>query len=172
MQIFFFRGTQPNLTALLPSCLCPYFSFSFSLLQNATIRSFDWHMQQRSAPLATHRRLLGTGPHIPFFFSSLIFCSLPFCFVFDYFLSLAFFSSACLLVFTPLSHILGFLCFLGAGCRVYKPFNPLLGETYELVRPDLGYRSLAEQVIICVGFSSSFLRIWSLSSFCDCLAKP
>lgn len=30
--------------------------------------------------------------------------------------------------------------------RVAKPFNPLLGETYEYVRPDKGYRFLAEQV--------------------------
>lgn len=30
--------------------------------------------------------------------------------------------------------------------RVAKPFNPLLGETYEYVRPDLGYRFVIEQV--------------------------
>ncbi|KAJ3182224.1 hypothetical protein HDU85_003266 [Gaertneriomyces sp. JEL0708] len=30
--------------------------------------------------------------------------------------------------------------------RVQKPFNPLLGETYELVRPDKQYRYLSEQV--------------------------
>ncbi|WBW74528.1 sterol transfer protein Osh2 [Schizosaccharomyces osmophilus] len=30
--------------------------------------------------------------------------------------------------------------------RVAKPFNPLLGETYELCRPDKGYRFLIEQV--------------------------
>lgn len=30
--------------------------------------------------------------------------------------------------------------------RVAKPFNPLLGETYEYVRPDKGYRFLVEQV--------------------------
>ena len=30
--------------------------------------------------------------------------------------------------------------------RHSKPFNPLLGETYELVRPDLGYCLLVEQV--------------------------
>ena len=30
--------------------------------------------------------------------------------------------------------------------RVSKPFNPLLGETYEYVRPDKSYRFLAEQV--------------------------
>lgn len=30
--------------------------------------------------------------------------------------------------------------------RVAKPFNPLLGETYEYVRPDMGFRFFAEQV--------------------------
>ncbi|KAL2911287.1 hypothetical protein HK105_209244 [Polyrhizophydium stewartii] len=30
--------------------------------------------------------------------------------------------------------------------RVNKPFNPMLGETYELVRPDKRYRYLSEQV--------------------------
>ncbi|KAG8528803.1 uncharacterized protein KY384_006492 [Bacidia gigantensis] len=30
--------------------------------------------------------------------------------------------------------------------RIAKPFNPLLGETYEYVRPDKGYRFLVEQV--------------------------
>ncbi|XP_065062635.1 oxysterol-binding protein-related protein 1-like [Rhopilema esculentum] len=30
--------------------------------------------------------------------------------------------------------------------RIGKPFNPLLGETYELVREDLGFKLIAEQV--------------------------
>lgn len=30
--------------------------------------------------------------------------------------------------------------------RVGKPFNPLLGETYELIREDLGFKLIAEQV--------------------------
>ena len=30
--------------------------------------------------------------------------------------------------------------------RTGKPFNPLLGETYEMVRPDRGYRCIVEQV--------------------------
>lgn len=30
--------------------------------------------------------------------------------------------------------------------RVAKPFNPLLGETFEYVRPDKGYRFFCEQV--------------------------
>jgi oxysterol-binding protein-related protein 1/2 len=30
--------------------------------------------------------------------------------------------------------------------RLSKPFNPLLGETYELVRDDLGFRIVCEQV--------------------------
>ncbi|KAJ7351002.1 Oxysterol-binding protein- protein 1 [Desmophyllum pertusum] len=32
--------------------------------------------------------------------------------------------------------------------RVGKPFNPLLGETFELVREDLGFKLIAEQVSI------------------------
>ena len=31
--------------------------------------------------------------------------------------------------------------------RHSKPFNPLLGETYELVRPDMGYCIVTEQVL-------------------------
>ena len=30
--------------------------------------------------------------------------------------------------------------------RLSKPFNPLLGETYELTREDLGFRIISEQV--------------------------
>jgi hypothetical protein len=30
--------------------------------------------------------------------------------------------------------------------RIWKPFNPLLGETYELIREDLGFRIVLEQV--------------------------
>ena len=30
--------------------------------------------------------------------------------------------------------------------RFYKPFNPLLGETFESVRDDLGYAVISEQV--------------------------
>ena len=30
--------------------------------------------------------------------------------------------------------------------RHSKPFNPLLGETFEYVRPDLGYYCVTEQV--------------------------
>jgi hypothetical protein len=30
--------------------------------------------------------------------------------------------------------------------RFYKPFNPLLGETFESVRDDLGYTVISEQV--------------------------
>ena len=30
--------------------------------------------------------------------------------------------------------------------RVAKPFNPLLGETYEYARPDKGYRFFIEQI--------------------------
>ncbi|PVU98704.1 hypothetical protein BB560_000576 [Smittium megazygosporum] len=31
--------------------------------------------------------------------------------------------------------------------RIAKPFNPLLGETFEYVRPDLKYRAFSEQVV-------------------------
>lgn len=33
-----------------------------------------------------------------------------------------------------------------------KPFNPLLGETYECVREDKGFRFVAEQVINLIEF--------------------
>ena len=32
--------------------------------------------------------------------------------------------------------------------RHSKPFNPLLGETFEYVRPDLGYYCITEQVSV------------------------
>lgn len=31
-----------------------------------------------------------------------------------------------------------------------KPFNPILGETYECVREDKGFKFIAEQVSLCV----------------------
>lgn len=38
-----------------------------------------------------------------------------------------------------------------------KPFNPLLGETYECIREDKGFRFIAEQVTVrCVGGFPSF----------------
>ena len=43
-----------------------------------------------------------------------------------------------------------------------KPFNPLLGETYECIREDKGWRFLAEQVGIEGGSSFGLL-----SSFCN-----
>ena len=33
-----------------------------------------------------------------------------------------------------------------ATTRTAKPFNPILGETFEMLRDDLGYRYFAEQV--------------------------
>lgn len=33
----------------------------------------------------------------------------------------------------------------GTGQRTVKPFNPLLGETFELVYPEKGYRALVEK---------------------------
>ena len=39
--------------------------------------------------------------------------------------------------------------------RTQKPFNPLLGETYECDRlSDMGWRSVAEQVLMCLFFNS------------------
>jgi len=35
------------------------------------------------------------------------------------------------------------MCFC---CRFWKPFNPLLGETFELINNDVGYALVAEQV--------------------------
>eukprot|EP00052_Salpingoeca_macrocollata_P013271 m.103634 g.103634 ORF g.103634 m.103634 type:complete len:476 (-) comp18844_c0_seq3:87-1514(-) len=49
-----------------------------------------------------------------------------------------------------LAHVAAFgsACFASSaeGYRVYKPFNPLLSETFELIRPDLGFRAVGEQV--------------------------
>lgn len=47
-----------------------------------------------------------------------------------------------------LVYVAGFAASEYAGTigRVAKPFNPLLGETYEYVRPDQGYRFFIEQV--------------------------
>jgi len=47
-----------------------------------------------------------------------------------------------------LAYVAGFAASEYAGTigRVAKPFNPLLGETYEYVRPDKGYRFFVEQV--------------------------
>ena len=37
--------------------------------------------------------------------------------------------------------------YAGTANRGSKPFNPLLGETFELVRPDRGFRFIAEKVV-------------------------
>ncbi len=36
-----------------------------------------------------------------------------------------------------------------------KPFNPILGETYECLRPDKGFRFIAEQVSMHISLISS-----------------
>lgn len=51
----------------------------------------------------------------------------------------------------PTERMVYVAAFAAGGCastigRVAKPFNPLLGETYEYVRPDKGYRFFIEQV--------------------------
>ena len=45
-------------------------------------------------------------------------------------------------------YVAAFACSIYASTigRVAKPFNPLLGETFEYVRPDKGYRMILEQV--------------------------
>lgn len=57
------------------------------------------------------------------------------------------------------------------AARVGKPFNPLLGETFEFDRTeDLGWRSLAEQVKVLVSIdfvartSSIFTKGWHLDN--------
>ena len=47
-----------------------------------------------------------------------------------------------------LVYVTGFAASIYASTigRVAKPFNPLLGETYEYCRPDIGYRFFVEQV--------------------------
>eukprot|EP01137_Pigoraptor_chileana_P015374 Opistho-2@71204 len=49
---------------------------------------------------------------------------------------------------TRIAHVAAFASsyFAASEGRVGKPFNPLLGETYELVREEYGFRALAEQV--------------------------
>lgn len=42
-----------------------------------------------------------------------------------------------------------------------KPFNPVLGETYECLRPDRGFRFISEQVTQVLPL---FLIIWDLRS--------
>ena len=40
--------------------------------------------------------------------------------------------------------------YAGTGGRLSKPFNPLLGETYEFVCPEQGFRFIAEKVLPCI----------------------
>jgi oxysterol-binding protein 1 len=50
-----------------------------------------------------------------------------------------------------LCHVAAFMvsAYAGTGERIYRPFNPLLGETYECDRTsDLGWRSFAEKVLV------------------------
>ncbi len=43
----------------------------------------------------------------------------------------------------------------GTAGRTNKPFNPLLGETYELVCAEKGFRMLAEKVTRTLTFSTT-----------------
>ena len=52
-----------------------------------------------------------------------------------------------------LNHVVAYstACYAHTTLRVGKPFNPLLGETYECDRRvELGWRCLLEQVRLCV----------------------
>ena len=40
----------------------------------------------------------------------------------------------------------GVLLFVGVVFRHYKPFNPILGETFDAIRPEDGYCVVLEQV--------------------------
>ena len=55
-------------------------------------------------------------------------------------------------------------CYATTALRTGKPFNPLLGETYELDRTDdMGWRSLAEQVRCFISIQS--FSSWSYNWF-------
>jgi len=62
----------------------------------------------------------------------------------------------------------------GSGpSRTRKPFNPLLSETFELVRPDKGFRFLAEKVVHhpTVVAAAAEGRGWSFSGDADVRSK-
>lgn len=76
-----------------------------------------------------------------------------------------------------LLHVAAFAVANFAGNRVKeraqrKPFNPMLGETFELVRSDLGFRFVSEKVVhrpVRMAFQADSLKgTWSLSQS----AKP
>jgi len=46
-----------------------------------------------------------------------------------------------------------------------KPFNPLLGETYECIRDDKGFKFIAEQVIKIKFLLATFLYLLILLNF-------
>ena len=61
-------------------------------------------------------------------------------------------AAACESSLEQICHIAAFSisCYASTADRTGKPFNPLLGETYELDRTeDMGWTSLAEQVGFC-----------------------
>ena len=65
-------------------------------------------------------------------------------------------------------------CYASTAVRTGKPFNPMLGETYELDRyHDMGWTSLAEQVR-CFRLTMYYFQIESpneWSSFCSVLSS-
>lgn len=57
-------------------------------------------------------------------------------------------------------------CYASTAIRTGKPFNPLLGETYECDRTqDMGWTSLAEQVILFYFISKEIEVMASAESF-------
>jgi len=56
--------------------------------------------------------------------------------------------------------------------RVAKPFNPLLGETYEYARPDKGYRFFIEQVSHHPPIGAAWANAVSWDYYVSALSKP
>lgn len=56
-----------------------------------------------------------------------------------------------------MTHIAAFAVsgYSGSGRRTIKPFNPLLGETFEFVCPEQGMRCLIEKVGPCCSSSAA-----------------
>ncbi|PVU96113.1 hypothetical protein BB561_001361 [Smittium simulii] len=55
--------------------------------------------------------------------------------------------------------------------RIAKPFNPLLGETFEYVRPDLKYRAFSEQVVHHPPISALWVEAQNYDFHADTLIK-
>lgn len=63
-------------------------------------------------------------------------------------------------------------CYSTTGNRTTKPFNPLLGETYEFDRSeDLGWRSLTEQVWLLIVMELNYFLLRIFDEGHDCMWK-